>query len=218
MIEFAGVSKAFESKPVLSAFNLKIDQGERVVLQGPSGCGKTTILRLIAGFLAPDQGSILIRGKIAASNARICIEPEKRGLGYVFQDLALWPHMTVFENIEFPLKAQSVSAAERRQRVAEMLGRVDLDGLGDSYPTRLSGGQQQRVALARALINRPTVILMDEPLSNLDEELQAALTDQILRLHTEFAFTLVYVTHSKEEKRRLATRSILLRGGGAVED
>lgn len=208
---------AFENKPVLTGLNLEIGQGERVVLHGPSGCGKTTVLRLIAGFLAPDHGSISVNGALASRGGRILLQPEKRDLGYVFQDLALWPHMTVHENVEFPLKVQGASAPARRERVTEILKKVELNESYDSYPTRLSGGQQQRVALARAVVSRPAVILMDEPLSNLDEQLQSTLTAQLLRLHAEFGFTLIYVTHNQKEKTRLATRSILLRDGITIE-
>lgn len=212
------VSKTLGERTVLRELNLTVRVGERIVLHGPSGCGKTTILRLIAGFLAPDAGSVSVNDLPASCDGRVLIPPEKRGLGFVFQDLALWPHMTVGENVEFPLKALKAPSPERKTRVAEALARVGLDGLSGSYPTRLSGGQQQRVALARAIVSRPKILLMDEPLANLDEELQSAMTDEILRLHRENGFALVYVTHSKEERRRLATRSIRIRGGAVDEE
>lgn len=216
MIEFRNVSQTLGGRPVLRYFNLTVQAGERLVVYGPSGSGKTTVLRLIAGFLAPDEGSILLDGTVASADGRIVVPPEERGIGFVFQDLALWPHMSVFENVEFPLKVMKVSAPQRKQEVDEGLAMVGLEGFALSYPTNLSGGQQQRVALARALIARPKTILMDEPLANLDEELQVELIEQILRLHASLGFTLVYITHGKEERRRLATRSVLLRGGSAI--
>lgn len=218
MIEFRNVSKRLGSRPVLRNFNLTVEAGERLVVYGPSGSGKTTVLRLIAGFLAPDEGSIFLDGTLASADGRIVVPPEERGIGFVFQDLALWPHMSVFENVEFPLRVMKVSAPQRKQEVDEGLAMVGLEGFALSYPTNLSGGQQQRVALARALIARPKTILMDEPLANLDEDLQIELIEQILRLHASLGFTLVYITHGKEERRRLATRSVLLRGGNAIAE
>lgn len=196
----------------------QIGTGERLVVHGPSGCGKTTVLRMLAGFAAPDRGTILIGGKVVAANGRVLIGPEHRGLGMVFQDLALWPHLTVSQNLEFALKAQGLSRETRARRIGEMLARVRLSGFEGSYPTRLSGGQQQRVAIARALVAQPLALLMDEPLSNLDDELKDELCGQILDLHSQLGFTLVYVTHSREEMRRIGTRAIRLREGREVRD
>jgi len=175
-------------------------------------------LRLIAGFIAPDQGNVSINGNLASSDGRILVLPEKRELGYVFQDLALWPHMTVFENVEFPLKAKSLSLDERRSRVADMMSLVQLDAFGRLYPSSLSGGEQQRVAIARALVARPAALLMDEPLSNLDDGLRKTLCDQILDLHEKLAFALVYVTHSQDEIRQLGGRTVLLGNSKAKPD
>ncbi len=210
MIELAQVTKAHGTRLILDGLDLKISARERVVLSGPSGCGKTTILRLIAGFIAPDQGSVSVNSQLASRDGRILVPPEMRALGYVFQDLALWPHMTVFENVEFPLKAQGVSREERTRRVGVMMSMVQLDSFGSAYPSNLSGGEQQRVAIARALIAQPAVLLMDEPLSNLDEDLRRSLCDRILDLHKKLAFALVFVTHSREEIRQLDGRTILL--------
>lgn len=210
MIELSQVSKAHGTRAVLDRFDLKIHEGECVVLSGPSGCGKTTILRLIAGFIAPDHGSVSVNASLASHDGRILLPPEKRALGYVFQDLALWPHMTVFENIEFPLKAQGVSPDMRASRVGEMMSLVELDPFGKTYPSSLSGGEQQRVAIARALIARPAAVLMDEPLSNLDEDLRRTLCDRILALHEKLAFALVYVTHNRDEIKQLNGRTISL--------
>lgn len=212
-IEFQGVSKRYGVRIAVDGLSFRIDEGERVVVHGPSGCGKTTVLRLVAGFLAPDAGTVLVGGKVVASDGAVLISPERRHLGMVFQDLALWPHLTVAENLDFALKAQRLVGEIRRHRITDMLARVHLDGSADAYPARLSGGQQQRVAIARALVAQPLAVLMDEPLSNLDDELRDELCGQILDLHAQLGFTLVYVTHSKEERRRIGTRTIRLRAG-----
>jgi len=212
-IEFQGVSKHYGEYAAVDDLSFRIDEGERVVVHGPSGCGKTTVLRIIAGFLAPETGIVLVGGKEAASNGAVLIGPEHRHLGMVFQDLALWPHLTVTQNLDFALKAQGLNHEIRRQRIADMLARVQLEESADAYPAKLSGGQQQRVAIARALVAQPLAVLMDEPLSSLDDELRNELCDQILNLHAQLGFTLVYVTHSKEEMRRIATRAIQMREG-----
>ena len=213
MIEFREVSKSYSGRLVIDAMTLNVERGERIVLFGPSGCGKSTVLHLIAGLAIPDSGDILIDGELAASAGRNLREPHQRGVGMVFQDLALWPHMTVAENIEFGLTAKRTPRDERRQRVMEM---VDLVRLGDYLnvrPGMLSGGQQQRVALARALATAPRILLMDEPFSNLDEELSLQMQQEISRLHRELGFTLVYVTHSRGEARELGSRIVRLRQG-----
>jgi len=207
-IELRRVDKSFGKRPVLSDFSLNVEAGEQVVIHGPSGCGKTTVLRLIAGFIAPDRGSVGIGGIVVAQGAKIQVAPEQRNLGMVFQDLALWPHLTVHGNLDFALKAQDLSREIREQRIQEMLTRVRLNGFEDSCPTPLSGGQQQRVAVARALVSHPMALLMDEPLSNLDDDLKEELLDHILELHAQLAFTLIYVTHSRQEIERLAARVI----------
>jgi ABC-type Fe3+/spermidine/putrescine transport system ATPase subunit len=212
-IEFQDVSKCYGHRTAVDGLSFRIAEGERVVLHGPSGCGKTTVLRLVAGFLAPDTGKVLVGGQVVAFGGTVLINPEHRHLGMVFQDLALWPHLTVAQNLDFALKAQSLASEIRRQRIAEMLTRVHLEGTAGVYPTQLSGGQQQRVAIARALVAQPLAVLMDEPLSSLDDELRDELCEQILALHAQLGFTLVYVTHSKEEMRRIGARAILLREG-----
>jgi iron(III) transport system ATP-binding protein len=213
MIEFRSVCKDYNGRRVIDRLSLLIEAKERVVLFGPSGCGKSTVLHLIAGFVVPDSGDILIEGELVATAKKNLREPGKRGIGMVFQDLALWPHMTVAENIEFGLRAKRVPAAKRRQRIKEM---VDLVGLGDylnAKPAELSGGQQQRVALARTLAVAPTILLMDEPLSTLDEALNIQLQKEILRLHCGLGFTLVYVTHNRQEAEALGSRITFLRHG-----
>ena len=213
MIEFRAVSKVYSGRRVIDALSLKIEAGERVVLIGPSGCGKSTVLHLITGLVTPESGDILINDELVAAGGRILCEPEQRGIGMVFQDLALWPHMTVSENIEFGLRARKISDKERKKRVREV---VDLVGLGDylnARPGELSGGQQQRVALARALALAPRIVLMDEPLSSLDDALNTQIRKEILRLQRELGFTLVYVTHNRDEAKELGTRTMHLRNG-----
>lgn len=213
MIEFREVSKGYQGRLVIDAISLKVERGERIVLFGPSGCGKSTVLHLIAGLVIPDSGDILINGELAASAGKNFTEPEQRGIGMVFQDLALWPHMTVAENIEFGLSARQVPSGERQRRIREMAGLVGLGDYLDVKPGYLSGGEQQRVAFARALASAPRILLMDEPLSNLDDDLNLQIRKEILRLHRDLGFTLVYVTHSRDEAKDLGTRIIRLRQG-----
>jgi iron(III) transport system ATP-binding protein len=218
MIEMRAVSKDYNGRRIIDNVSLKVETGERVVLFGPSGCGKSTVLHLIAGLVIPDSGEILINEELVARAYRNLREPEQRGIGMVFQDLALWPHMTVAENIEFGLKAKRIPHEQRAQRVKEM---VDLVRLGDylnARPAELSGGQQQRVALARALALAPRILLMDEPLSTLDDELNKQLREEILRLHADLGFTLVYVTHSRDEAKELGTRTIHIRRGRVEQE
>jgi iron(III) transport system ATP-binding protein len=213
MIELRAVSKDYNGRRVIDTMSLEVRAGERVVLFGPSGCGKSTILHLIAGLALPDTGEILIDEELVARARENLREPQERGIGMVFQDLALWPHMTVAENIEFGLKAKRVPGARRAQRVREMVDLVRLGDYLDTRPAELSGGQQQRVALARALALAPRILLMDEPLSTLDEELNRQLREEILRLHSDLGFTLVYVTHSLDEAAQIGSRTIHIRQG-----
>jgi ABC-type sugar transport system ATPase subunit len=209
-IEFCTVAKIYRARRVIDSLSFTVEAGERVVLFGPSGCGKSTTLLLIAGLIAPDAGEILLDGKVASTVGRIHVAPQSRGVGMVFQDLALWPHMSVAENIGFGLRARRVAAAECRRRIDDI---GNLVGLGDYLhvrPGELSGGEQQRVALARALALEPRFLLMDEPLSSLDAALSRRLRAEILRLHAELRFTLVYVTHGQEEAHEIGTRTIEL--------
>ena len=197
----------------IDRLSLRIVAKERIVLFGPSGCGKSTVLHLIAGLVIPDAGDISINDELVATAKRNLREPQQRGVGLVFQDLALWPHMTVRENIEFGLVAQRIPAKERKRRVKEMVDLVRLGDYLDARPVELSGGQQQRVALARTLAVEPRIVLMDEPMSNLDEALCEQLQREILRLHDELGFTLVYVTHNPDDANALGARTIALRDG-----
>ena len=198
-IEFRSVTKTYRNRHVIDALSFTIEASERIVLFGPSGCGKSTTLLLIAGLTRPDTGDIRIEGKIASAARKIVIRPQLRGVGMVFQDLALWPHMSVAENIAFGLRARRVPTAERERRIGNVANLVGLGDYVNVRPGELSGGEQQRVALARALAMEPRILLMDEPLSNLDAALSGRLRREILRLHAELALTLVYVTHSLDE-------------------
>lgn len=222
IIALESLSKSYDGEPALDAVSLVVAKGERLVILGPSGCGKTTILRLIAGFVTPDAGRILIAGSLVSSAGSIDVPTERRHLGMVFQDLALWPHMTVRGNLEFGLKAKGVERGERTRRVEALLELVGMGEFAERKPAELSGGQQQRVALARALVSEPEVLLMDEPLSSLDLELNVRLRQELLRLQKELGFTLIYVTHDREEAFAIATRVIVMSQGrveldGSVE-
>lgn len=210
IIEFNSVSKSYNDQVVVRDFSLAIEKGERVVILGPSGCGKSTVLRLLAGFIPPESGGIRIEGEVVAADGRIVKEPEERHLGMVFQDLALWPHLTVKGNLEFGLKAKHVPPKEREEQIREVLRLVEIENYIHSRPGELSGGQQQRVALARALVLRPKALLMDEPLSDLDLELNIRLRREILRLQKEIGFTLLYVTHDREEAFDVGTRVVVM--------
>jgi iron(III) transport system ATP-binding protein len=215
-IEVDRVSKSFGDRVAISQLSLHIERSERLVLFGPSGCGKTTILRLLAGLEVPEQGSIRIDGRVVASSGKNLVPPEKRDLGMVFQDLALWPHMTVQQNLMFGLAARRIEKREAKVRVREMLHRVGLEHRSEARPHQLSGGEQQRVALARALVTRPSVLLMDEPLSSLDDERKSMIASDLLGLHSQFGFTLVYVTHDRGETDLLASRVCRMRDGRVV--
>ncbi|HOV39609.1 MAG TPA: ABC transporter ATP-binding protein, partial [Spirochaetales bacterium] len=178
----------------LDKLNLTIHDGELVTLLGPSGCGKTTTLRSVSGFITPDEGEIFI------GNRRITdIPPEKRGIGLVFQNYALWPHMTVFQNLSFGLELRKIPPGEIKKRVQSVLSVVKLEGYEDRYPRQLSGGQQQRIALARAIILEPDILLLDEPLSNLDALLREQMRFEIAQLHKRLGITTLYVTHDQTE-------------------
>jgi iron(III) transport system ATP-binding protein len=210
-IELDGVSKTFGDRVVLNDLSLQIEKAERLVLFGPSGSGKTTVLRLVAGLEVPDKGEIRIEDRIVATSGKNLVPPEKRNVGMVFQDLALWPHMTVRQNLMFGLTARGVQKRDAEARIREMLNRVGLEHRIEAKPHRLSGGEQQRVALARALVSRPSILLMDEPLSSLEEERKRTIASDLLGLHSQFGFTLIYVTHDQTETDLLASRVCRMR-------
>lgn len=192
--------------------NLNIRHGELISLLGPSGCGKTTTLRLVAGFIDPDGGAIEVEGETVSSPGAI-VPPERRNMSMIFQSYAVWPHKTVYQNVAYGLKFRDVNANEADKKVKKMLDIVQMAHLGDRYPGELSGGQQQRVALARALVVEPSILLLDEPLSNLDANLREEMRFEIRRLHDEFHITSIYVTHDQAEAMVTSDRICLMNHG-----
>ena len=212
LIRFENVTKRFGSVAAVDDVSLDIAQGTFVTLLGPSGCGKTTTLRLLAGFYTPDAGTIEIRGRLVNH-----LPPHKRDAAMVFQDYALFPHMTVQENVAYGLKVQGVRRGDTRQRVEAALAQVGLTGLGGRSPFQLSGGQQQRVALARALVLNPSVLLLDEPLSNLDAKLRGSVREEMVQLQRRTGVTAVYVTHDQEEALAMSDRIAVMENGKIVQ-
>lgn len=207
-----GVSKRFGEKEVLAPMDMAVTDGAFVSLLGPSGCGKTTLLRLIAGLETPSSGEIVL-GDATLYGTGVNIPPEKRRFGMVFQSYAVWPHMSVFENVEYPLRVRGMERGERTERVMKTLALVHMEELTDRYPHQLSGGQQQRAALARGLVMEPPVLLLDEPLSNLDARLRAEMRREIRDLHRSLGITILYVTHDQREAFEMATRIVILNEG-----
>ncbi|MEO3888433.1 ABC transporter ATP-binding protein [Nonomuraea sp. B5E05] len=208
MIELKALCKSFDGVPAVRDLDLVVGRGEFLCLLGSSGCGKSTTLRMIAGFVQPDSGTVLIDGVDVSG-----FGPDARPTSMVFQDYAIFPHLTVAENIEFGLKAQKLARDERARRTEEALELVGLTGLGGRRPNELSGGQQQRVAVARSLAIRPSVLLMDEPLSNLDAKTRIQLRTQLREIQRDTATTIVYVTHDQEEALALGDRIAVMRDG-----
>ncbi|MDD6569549.1 MAG: ABC transporter ATP-binding protein [Acidaminococcus sp.] len=206
--------KRFGNVTAVGDFNLEVQDGEFVSFLGPSGCGKSTTLRMIAGFERPTEGNILLGDQVVSSaESNVFVPPEKRNIGMVFQSYAVWPHMTVAENVAYPLKIQKVPREERDKRVKEALEMVHLDRYGERYPSQLSGGQQQRVALARALIAQPGLLLLDEPLSNLDAKLRESMRFEISSLQKRLGITVIYVTHDQSEAMTMSDRIVVMNAG-----
>jgi iron(III) transport system ATP-binding protein len=211
---FVGAGRRRDHVWAVQDVTLTIHAGEFLTLLGPSGCGKTTTLRMIAGFVAPTTGRILLDGRVLSStDARVSVPPERRGMGMVFQSYAVWPHMTAAENVAYPLRRARCTRAERERRTRDALSLVHLDGFASRYPQELSGGQQQRVALARALVMEPAVLLLDEPLSNLDAQLREEMRTELRELHARLGVTVVYVTHDQSEAMALSDRIMVLLAG-----
>ena len=206
-IVLKNIDKFYGSNHVLKNLNLTVNDGEFMTLLGPSGCGKTTTLRVIAGLEKPQNGTIEMDGHLVVNAKELYFEdPGKRGMNLVFQSYALWPHMTVFQNVAFVLNVQKVPKEETKRRVMDALERMRIEQYADRYPSELSGGQQQRVAIARAIVSQPKVLLLDEPLSNLDAKLRIDMRSEIKRLHHEMGTTIVYVTHDQVEALTMSTR------------
>jgi iron(III) transport system ATP-binding protein len=210
---FTSVTKRFGDKAAVDRVDLDVAAGEFMALLGPSGCGKTTLLRLLAGFELPDQGSVAIGTRVVAQAGAAAVPPEARGIGMVFQSYALWPHMSVRENVEYALKVRGMARGARDRRVDRALAVVGLPDRAAAMPETLSGGQRQRVALARCIAMEPKVILMDEPLANLDVHLRDSLQAEFHRLHRELGATILYVTHDQAEAMALADRVAVMHEG-----
>ena len=211
-LEIASISKSFGPNQVLRDISLTIASGDFFFILGASGCGKSTLLRIIAGLEHQDAGSITADGKSITETPA-----HQRGIGMVFQQYALWPHMTVAQNISFGLEVQGLPSRERTARVTEALELVRMNDLGSRYPHEISGGQQQRVALARALAVKPRIVLLDEPLSNLDARLREEIRHELQELHRRLRVTMIYVTHDQEDALTLATKIALLRSGSVEQ-
>lgn len=207
-LELAGITKKFEKFTAVKDMNLLVEKGEFIALLGESGCGKTTTLRMVAGFIEPTDGAISIKGKKIND-----LPTHKRNIGIVFQDYALFPHLTVFDNIAFGLKLQKLNKSHIKKKVAKMLAMVKLDGLEKRYPRELSGGQQQRVAVARALVMEPDVLLLDEPLSNLDAKLREDMQVEIRNIQQNIGITTILVTHDQAEAMSIADRIVIMKKG-----
>ncbi|MGD9360508.1 MAG: ABC transporter ATP-binding protein, partial [Desulfobacterales bacterium] len=214
-IEIQGLFKRFKNVVAINHIQLEVKKGEMLTLLGPSGCGKTTTLRCIAGLERPDEGDIIIDGKPMLSQG--FVQPSKRGIGMVFQNYAVWPHMKVYNNVVYGLKLQRLSRQSIKEKAQTVLKLVGLDGLEDRYPAQLSGGQQQRVALARALVGNPKVLLLDEPLSNLDAKLREELRFEIKSLVRRMGITSVYVTHDQAEAMVISDRIAVMESGNVVQ-
>src|SRR6201987_1553313 len=211
-VELRGLTKRYGEVAVVDDVSLTIEHGRLVCLLGPSGCGKTTTLRLIAGFVEPSAGEIRVGGRLVSSPART-LPPEQRNMSMIFQSYALWPHITVAENVAYGLKLRKVARPPPERKLAAILWTTHLRAFADRYPGELSGGQQQRVALARALIVEPETLLLDEPLSNLDANLREEMRFEIRRLHDEYRYTTVYVTHDQSEAMTTADLIAVMNAG-----
>ncbi|MGN7360845.1 ABC transporter ATP-binding protein [Paenibacillus sp. SAF-054] len=208
MIDLVQIEKQFEGQVVVHPLSLNIEEGEFLTLLGPSGCGKTTILRMIAGFETPTHGDVVLAGQKVTN-----LPPNQRDLNLVFQHYALFPHMTVEDNIAFGLKMKKMPKAEQKKRIEEAVAMTQLTALTKRYPHQLSGGQQQRVAIARAIANKPKVLLLDEPLGALDLQLRKNLQSELKHLQRSLGITFVYVTHDQEEAMMLSDRIVIMNNG-----
>ncbi len=211
-VELRGLTKKYGAAAVVDNVSLLIEHGTLVCLLGPSGCGKTTTLRLVAGFVEPTEGEIRVGDRVVSSPQKT-LPPERRNMSMIFQSYALWPHMTVAENIVYGLKLRKINSATIKQKLDDILATTRLAPLAQRYPGELSGGQQQRVALARALVVGPETLLLDEPLSNLDANLREEMRFEVRRLHDAFRYTTIYVTHDQSEAMTTADLTCVINLG-----
>jgi len=211
IISLKNISKLFKKRLILEDISFEIAEGKITCLLGNSGSGKTTILRLIAGLEKPSEGKIMIDNRLVAKDKEILVPPSQREIGFIFQDLALWSHMSVYENIAFGLKVKKSQNIE--EKVVEILTFFGIEQYKNSYPNQISGGQQQLVAIARSLVLQPKILLMDEPLANLDIHLKKKMRNQIKALRDSFNVTIIYVTHDHEEASALADEILVVKGG-----
>jgi ABC-type Fe3+/spermidine/putrescine transport system ATPase subunit len=216
-IEFKDVSKSYGKNKILDGISLSLDEHKVLGVLGPSGSGKTTLLRLLSGLENPDTGTIKIDGKTVSEKTKIIVEPEHRHISMVFQDLALWPHMTVSQHLEFVLEAGGIKGTTAKEPIQENLKSVGLERYANSYPHQLSGGEKQRLALARALVQRPKVLLFDEPLSSLDQIFRKDLLKELLRLKAELGLTTIYVTHNYTDIIDLSDEIAILDKGRIIQ-
>ena len=207
------VTKRFDESTVFHGVSLELREGQAMALLGPSGCGKTTLLRLIAGLETPDDGEIWIGGQKVAAKGQNTVPPRGRNIGFVFQDLALWPHLTVAGNLDFVLRSQWWEKRTRKDRVEEVLRMVHMFPHAHKYPSQLSGGEQQRVAIARAVVARSQLLLLDEPLSNLDSHLKSTLLEELSVLQRRLNLTTLYVTHDQSEATSFADSIVRMKNG-----
>jgi ABC-type Fe3+/spermidine/putrescine transport system ATPase subunit len=212
-LQLVEVTKRHGDQEVVNRVSLDVAEGEILALLGASGCGKTTTLRLISGLETPDEGEIWIEGARVASAGRNLVPPSARGIGFVFQDLALWPHLSVASSLDFVLASGGVPKRERAKRISDLLRLLRIESLAGRYPHQLSGGEQQRAALARALVGQPRLLLLDEPMSSLDDDLKAELLIELASLQRSLGVTTIYVTHGRSEAATLAHRVAFMSDG-----
>jgi ABC-type Fe3+/spermidine/putrescine transport system ATPase subunit len=217
LLRLERVSKSFGGRQIIDALDLEVYPGEVLCVLGPSGCGKTTLLRMIAGLETPDQGAIAIRGSMVFGNGETSIPPQRRGIGFVFQDLALWPHLTVTGNLDFVLASRDVPKTERGVKIHQTLNLVRLSNFEKAHPETLSGGEQQRLAIARALVGNPSLLLLDEPLSSLDYRLKLELQQELLLWLRDLKMTALLITHDQTEAIAMADRLAIMHQGHIVQ-
>lgn len=213
VLEVKNLIKTFGRREAVRGISFEVKRGQLLAILGPSGCGKTTTLRMVAGLEAPDEGEIWIEDARVSCGHSVAVTQKERHIGMVFQDLALWPHMTVYKNIDFGLKVLRVTKAERQKKIESVLNKVNMQQYAHEYPSKLSGGQQQLVAIARAIVTEPKLLLMDEPLSNIDVRLREDIRQEIRRIQQETQITTVYVTHDQEDAFLLANKVAVMNAG-----